>query len=462
MKRGVLFVVVMVLCIGIVSAATSSVYLSTSNSDVNLQIEMNRYAPIPVEPGEYFDLWVSVTPVGTSSTTSIINQKDLTGVKLELVESYPFTLDTGTDNEQDIGTLELGEEAMRHYRVRVADDAAAGTAGIKFKFSSDADKVQISPELDISVQVLDHTLNIISIETEPEKLVAGQVASIDIKIQNDATGRFKDIKAILDIDGSAVPIVPYKSSKEQIRNVLEVGEAYTFSYSVIVEEDAKAGVYKIPVKFNYRDINNTVYSKNDTFGLLIGSEADLEFNLEEFDVFQTGESGEFVVSVSNVGPSDVKYLTLELLDGEGYVLLGPSKEYLGNVESDDFETSRFKVYLEGSDDQSLNYKVSYKDTYNNDIEETFSLNLPVYSAEEISRYGLEGNTKSYVNYMIYVLLALIVYYFINGWRKLGSLESGVSYAIKQILKLPFRLLFIFSPRKVALWPKKIKAFFNDF
>jgi hypothetical protein len=460
-KKGMMVLLILLMSSSLILAATNSVIVPTSNSAINAHIEIVRYSPNPVEPGEYFDLWVAVTPIGTSSSASIISLSDLQGVEIELVEAYPFSLNQDDEAVQNIGTLEIGEEAVRQYKIRVADDATFDEGQIQFIYRSNEDSDTQTPELDIAIESLDTTLSIVSIETTPEKLVPGQEATIEVKVENDASVLFKNLQAVLDVDGTSVPIVPYKATKEQTLSKLYVGDSYTFSYSVIVEENAKSGVYKVPIKIEYRDLDNTAYSRNDTFGLLVGSDADLAFNLEEYDTFQEGLTGEFVVSVSNIGPSDVKFLTIELMEGDGYTLLGPSKEYLGNIDSDDFETSRFNVYVDNIDDVDLNFGVSYKDTYNEEMEETFSLALPVYSATEVGKYGLDGNGKSYATYIIYIILLLVVYYFIKGWKLLGGFEKGITYAIKQTIKLPFRVLFFFSPRRVALWPKKIRAFFKD-
>ena len=457
-KKGAMYFLMLLFLLAFVSAATTTVSMGTSQAEVDLEIELTRYSPAPVAPGEYFDLWITVSTEGSSASTSINKYSDITGAELEFVDNFPFSLDPGDDEIKSLGTLRMGEVQTLQYRVLVDDEATSGDNELLFIFRSDDDKDTLSPALELNVQVIDPTLNVVSIETVPEQLAPGQPATLDITIENDAGTYFKNIDMMLDIDGSDVPIVPYKSSKEQRLRGLDQGEQYTFSYTIIAEEDAEAGVYKIPFKMNYNDNNNTGFSKNDTFGLLIGAEGDLSFNLEEFDTFQKGVNGNFIVSVSNVGPTELKFMTLELLESEDYVVVGADKEYLGNLDSDDFETSSFDIHLDSNEDTGLNFLVNYKDVYNEAHEEEVSLTLPVYSNQEIAKYGLDGNGSSYYTYIVYLVLILFVYYFARGWRQEKRIDKAVSYGILEVIKVPFRVLFFFRPRKVVLWPKKIISF----
>jgi hypothetical protein len=460
MKKGVLYLVCLFLLVQMVVASTSSVSLAVTN-EVYANIEVVKYQPVPVAPGEYFDLWIAIETQGGSSSSSIINLANLQDVELELVEQYPFSLDQDDDGIHSLGILEMGEQVIVKYKILVDDDAASGDADLSFIFrSSDNPEGKESPALDISVQSLDETMNVIDISTDPEQLSPGKPASLAITIQNDALGTFKNIQAVLNIDGDAVPIVPYQSSKEQTLRSLEVGEQHTFRYSIIAEEDAEAGVYKIPFELTYKDYNNTIISKNDTFGILIGADADLNFNLEEFDTFQMGTTGDVVVSISNVGPTELKFMTVTLEEGDGYVILGPSGEYLGNLDSDDFETSRFQIYIPGSEDVPLSFTVSYKDVYNEAYDEAVDLVLPVYSTTEVKLYGLNGDTSSSYQWIFYLLAILFLYYCYKGWKLLKAVDKAVLFAVKRLIQLPFRVLFLFHPRKLALLPRKIRLFFK--
>jgi hypothetical protein len=461
MKRVILLI--MFLClIPIVTATTTSVTIPTEASSLlQVKISIDRAVPAIVQPGEYFDLYVSLETEGEQSSTSIINLDDLQEVELEFVEEFPFTLEADDEGIRDLGTVQQGQEYSMMYRVKVDEDASIGIYELNFIFRSAKDEGTLTPGLDISVQSIDSTLNIASIETEPELLSPGEPAELSVTIRNDAYSQFRNIETSLNIDSTTIPIVPYKSSKEQSLVSLNPGEEHTFIFNIIAEEDATAGVYKIPLVITYRDSNNSVHYKNDTFGILIGSEADLTFNLEEFATFQSGTNGKVVVSASNVGPTEVKFLSLKILEGEGYDVIGPDTEYIGNLESDDFETASYDIYVFNKEDVALNLIATYKDSYNQEFEEEFTLVLPVYTKNEIKSYGLDGKTTSLGMIIGYVLLILFVYYSYKGWKRERKFDAALKHGLKRIIQLPFRIILFFRPSNLQKLPRKIKDLFDD-
>ena len=460
MKKAVILLMSLLFLLPMVVATTSSVNVPVNN-EVSMQIEVAKTIPFPVEPGQYFDLWIALESEGGSSSSNIINRDDLSDVEIELIEDYPFSLDPDDDAIKIIGILRMGEQVVVKYRVKVSEDASSGEHDLRFMYrdSSNPDGIE-SGALDITVQAVDTTMNVVSIETVPEQLSLGKPAQLAITVRNDAPILFKNIEAVLDIDRSTIPIVPYKSSKELNIQSLDSSESYTFTFDIIAEEDAAAGVYKIPLSLRYRDANNSLYTRNDTFGILIGADADLAFSLEEFDTFQKGVSGDVVAAISNIGPTELKFMTIELLESDSYVILGASEEYLGNLDSDDFETSSYNIYIEDDDDVQLQFLVTYKDTYNEEFEEAFSLSLPVYSKTEVQAYGLDGETRSLGNYIFYLLLLFFVYYVYKGWAKEKRLDKSLRFALKNLVLLPFRIVFWFRLRNLRRLPKKIRLFFR--
>ena len=464
MKRGIILVIlVLLLTVGIASASTSSVIIDTSKSNiVDVQLIVLKYTPAPVAPGEYFDLWMAVETT-ESSSTSIVSQNDVDDIVLEFVEGYPFNLKEGEDSVWNVGDLGPGEQVIKKFVVRVENDAPAGDNELRFIYTSKNDPNGVyTPYLDINIQEIEATLNVESIVSEPEVLVPGKTAELDITINNGATSAYKNIDVVLAIDSIDVPIVPYKSSKEQSLGLLEAGGDYTFNFDIIVEEDAEAGVYKIPMNISYQNSNGSTFVKQDTFGIMIGAEADLSFNLEDFDTFQEGGKGEIVVSVSNIGPTELKFMNIELLEDDDYVIIGANKEYLGNLDSDDFETSSYDIFVNAEDDTGLNFKVTYKDSYNEEYEEEFSVNLPVYTSSEVSKYELDSNgTKSTIKYVIYLLIVLFIYFGFKSWRNEKKLDLAAKTGLLELIKLPFRIILIFRPSRIKLWPMKIHKFFKS-
>jgi hypothetical protein len=152
---------------------------------------------------------------------------------------------------------------------------------------------------------------------------------------------------------------------------------------------------------------------------------------------------------------------LKILEGEGYDVIGPDTEYIGNLESDDFETASYDIYVFNKEDVALNLIATYKDSYNQEFEEEFTLVLPVYTKNEIKSYGLDGKTTSLGMIIGYVLLILFVYYSYKGWKRERKFDAALKHGLKRIIQLPFRIILFFRPSNLQKLPRKIKDLFDD-
>ena len=300
--KGYLKILMFILTIGIfivpMNVLADSV-LVPIDGFTNVRIEMLRTDPTPLGPGENFDLYLSVETERRSGASSVSILED---VSIEFVDNSVFKLQSEEDAIQELGSMLQGEQTNVKYKVRVSGDAYEGTNGMNFIVSVGGREIE-SPELGVDIEVVDDSLSIYEISTDPEIFSPGSVGTLNIKVKNNANSIFRNLNAKLDT-GVNVPIIPYKMTDELKLYQLDEGQSYTFSYDVIVEEDAEAGVYRVPFVLTYEDEQGNSYSKNVTFGVLISADADLSYNLEEFDTFQKNSKGKVVVSISNTGASE--------------------------------------------------------------------------------------------------------------------------------------------------------------
>lgn len=88
------------------------------------QIIQLKYEPYPVNPGEYFTLWIKIN-LGSSSRDA----------KFELVPEFPFSLDS---NEKSLRSFGSGSgEVVAEYKIRIDKDAVEGKNELKFRYASD-------------------------------------------------------------------------------------------------------------------------------------------------------------------------------------------------------------------------------------------------------------------------------------------------------------------------------------
>jgi hypothetical protein len=143
MKRILLWLVTAALLVSCVSAAYSETNYSVSYkiSSAWIQLVQLKYEPYPVNPGEYFDLWVKVQDTSSSPVEN---------ATFELVPEYPFSLDSNEDAVRTYGQL-TSEPAVLHYKVRVSKDAVEGTNEIKLRYKLGESDSWASSTFDIEV-----------------------------------------------------------------------------------------------------------------------------------------------------------------------------------------------------------------------------------------------------------------------------------------------------------------------
>ncbi len=109
----------------------------------NIVVQTLKYEPYPVNPGDWFDVWIKVQNVG---------QDDAQNTIFELITEYPFESTgavtrnygllpgtaTASKSKQQLGDKELSvNQVLMKYRIRVANNAPIGESFIKLQTKSD-------------------------------------------------------------------------------------------------------------------------------------------------------------------------------------------------------------------------------------------------------------------------------------------------------------------------------------
>jgi hypothetical protein len=103
----------------------------------SIQVSSLKYEPYPVNPGEYFNIWIKAYIPPT--------ELGINYAKFELVEEFPFSLDS---NEDSIREYEgVSGNVLMSFKIRVDEDAVEGVNNLKLYVSSnkylDTSRVEI-------------------------------------------------------------------------------------------------------------------------------------------------------------------------------------------------------------------------------------------------------------------------------------------------------------------------------
>ncbi len=351
----------------------------------SLQVTLINQEPHPVEPGEHLVVRFRIENLGGEPAQDVV---------FEISPEFPFAIAPAESSTRNLGTIAARQKdkigVTIKYDLIVDTKASDGNSELFARYRMGTQEAKAGP-FNISIKLRQAIVGISSIEISPEQVSPGERVNISLSVRNDANSALKQVQIRMDLSSPDVPFAPLNSEAFSVPQ-LAPGEIYNFRISLVSLPDSKAGVYKIPLELSYSDELGRNYTKPDILSLVVGGKPSIDIIISEQDVLSPGATGEFTVQVINKGLIDVKLASIEVKESPGVELLSPRKVYLGELDSDDFDTSRFKIHVDSNAESvKIPVELSYMDANNNEYYETVELKPKVYSKSELSRLGLGGN-----------------------------------------------------------------------
>ncbi len=375
------------------------------NNAPYLHIVETKYEPYPVEPGGYFDLWLNVQNKGREASNLVF----------KLDPQFPFSLDPNENAERIFGNILSGQTILVHYKIRVSPDAVEGINKLKYLFKSSNVENWNEATLDVMIRTHDVVLAVTKVETNPEKLRPGKAGLVEIVIKNMADSLVKDLKVKLDL--TDIPIAPIGSTNEKMYKNLDSDDEIAVRFSVMPEPDVNADLYKIPLMLEYSDEVGNTYTRENTISVIVGDLPDLTTTIESSTIHQSNSLGEVAIKFVNKGLTEVKFLNVQLKSSTGYTIVSPQDVYLGNIDSDDYETAEFKIYVDKAGEEvKLPLTLEYMDSNNDQYSRTVVLSMPLYNSKEAKKLGL-APSKGSGGFVVFVIIIILGVWGYRKWRK---------------------------------------------
>lgn len=415
MKKTTAIFILMVMLMSTSAAALTSYETPDQKS---IRIKNTRYEPFPVEPGTYFDFWIRVENFGS---------RDINNFKFRLDPEYPFSLDPNEEAEREFGELKAGGQALFKFKVRTDINAVEGNNPLAYEFATTGNDWNRA-QFNINIHTLDAILAVDDVVMEKERVPPGEEVEVEIKLKNLADSPLKDINVklnFIDIAQTAagasvveLPISPSGSSDEKTIKTMDARAEESVKFDLIVDPSAEATVYKIPVTLTYNDLQGTNYTKDTIISMVVGSEPDLAVTLDESTAHRAGKLGDIAIKFVNKGFSEIKFLYVTLEENGDFEIISPPESYLGNIDSDDYETAEYQVFInpEAEGEVHLPITIEYKDTNNNHYTKKMKLSSKIYTAKEAKMFGAaEGNGFTGIIVIVIVVIAGLFIY--RKWKK---------------------------------------------
>ena len=230
---GMIFLLLCVSNVLAISSQTTEYPAKPSNNDAQFIVKVLKYEPFPVNPGDWFDLWVKIENVG---------EEDATNLRVELLSDSTFEVQdsiqeygkiVGTANaykfKQGLGDNNIEtNQVLLKFHIRTKSDAVDGTKNIQLSISTDGTAISIIHNLPIDISKTKTDLSVTLNDISPQETVF-------------------DLSNVGDLPAKAV-LVSVKDTEDALflqkyspvaMGDLASGETGTIHLSVLPKEEAK-------------------------------------------------------------------------------------------------------------------------------------------------------------------------------------------------------------------------------
>ena len=246
-------------------------------------------------------------------------------------------------------------------------------------------------------------------DVSQESLFPGNSVSLDVDLKNNLDEDVTDVSFNLIFD--EIPFISIGSS-EKSYDQFDDGDKKSVTITIKASQDIKPGDYSIPYTLSYVDSENNLVKKVGSIGVVVRAKTELDFDVE-LDTNVIGEQGKVSLKIINQGFGDIKFVNVRLIP-EGFTIIGSDSNYIGTINSDDFETATFDVVFNKENPKALAI-ITYKDFDNVQQVENVQKDLKVYTREEGIELGIiqKNNTFVYVISIVILVVIWLTYKFIR-------------------------------------------------
>ncbi|MFA7708165.1 MAG: hypothetical protein WCX73_04395 [Candidatus Pacearchaeota archaeon] len=275
-------------------------------------------------------------------------------------------------------------------------------------------------EDNLTIANMGHAIRVQSIETVPSQIAPGGSGVLKMRLINNAKFYLDDLIVELNLPAGITVLNDVNNVKRSRLNPLEPVDIV---FNIIVSPETTEGVYDASTKFSYvsyLSALNAQYpnvgeekTENNTFSIIVKDTPKIFEIIESTTIYKGNYLGEVSVKLVNNGVGNIKFLTIELLNSEDYDILSEEKKYIGDLDSDDFDSADFRIRVNNKENPNLLLKLTYKDALNQDYNEDIPLVLDIKTAEELG-IATNGTSKTIG---ILIILGIIGYLVYRRFRK---------------------------------------------
>jgi hypothetical protein len=363
---------------------------AAQGTSTNLKIDLMYAEPVPLQAGQYADLWIRVTNTGDAKAEK---------PRFKIIDNYPFTPTDKSTFEVARGGLGPNEHRDIRTQIKVNENAVFGNNTLKINATAGNQDIWIEEKIPLEVRTDQKSLMVKSLDF-PDRVEPGSSAQMNITLENLANSKFRNID--ISLDTSNLPASTQETSRRRISSI-NSGQAQKVSYNIAIDPSAENKLHNLPIEIDYEDQAGNDLSTSETTGVNIGGFPEIDVEIEESDIRTKGK-GKVTLRIVNKGEGRARFTEVKLKERKQYEVLSEDSIYLGSMIADDFQTAEFSLYVKEGKKLQVPVKVTYKDG-KGEQSKTFNIERELYNSQELRKYGIKQGSNQWI-FLAAILAAL--------------------------------------------------------
>jgi hypothetical protein len=255
-----------------------------------------------------------------------------------------------------------------------------------------------------------HPVNINDLHTDPKEITPGSPSKLNMVIENSAAQIISDIVVQLTLPDEVGFFNDV--SRKKITNLV-AGESHEINYDILALPNSAEGVYNAELNIEYVNRVGEERQDNNTISIIVKSAPKIYAQVESTEIYTGNKVGDVTIKLVNNNIADIKFLSVEIMESDNYDIISSKREYVGDLDSDDFESVSFRIKGKGfTKNYNIPLELTFKDSLNNDFTQKEEVNLIIRSASDL---GIESSNIR--NYLIIIVILVIAYFLWRRYKK---------------------------------------------
>lgn len=269
-----------------------------------LKVVPVKYDPYPAETDAYFDIWIKAENIGTQAVNN---------ASIMLDPQFPFSLDPGAPAVSELGSLQPGQQALAHYKVRVDGNALDGANILKYGYRAEG-AGWVMKEYSVTVESTKADLRVGSLVSSPARLVSdSEDNQLSIGIDNIGDADAKSVLARLLLPSGLSASNSYSDTANL--GSIPKDSSKTAVFYIDVNKSAAAGDHTAVLELEYKSgTGNTIMNKTVDIAVPVKPSAVFEIvnvSTSPAAIGQGAVDVELRLRVRNVGSKEAKSVSLK-------------------------------------------------------------------------------------------------------------------------------------------------------